>query len=65
MAMTIELYTRDGSYVTTVPGPEIVPAPNVTALPDVVVWGVRIFVLHREQGEYREASTFAVPLEGF
>lgn len=63
--LTFELHTRAGEYMTTVPGPAIAPAPDVTQLPEVIVWGLRLFVLDREAGQYREATTYFVPLEKF
>ena len=55
----VELFTRDGSYVTTV------HVPPFQTPPEVIVWGLRIFVLDREAGKYREAFAYAVPLQEF
>lgn len=54
----IELHTRDGGYVTTVQVPTFSPPP------DVIVWGQRMF-MRGEDGKYREAFTYVVPLEQF
>jgi len=55
----IELYTREGAYVTTVQVPDFKPPA------EILVWGVRMFVLDAEHGKYREAFAYVVPLQQF
>jgi len=56
---SIELYTREGHYVTTIDVPDF-PKPA-----EVIVWGLRFFVLDAEQGRYREAFAYLSPMEKF
>lgn len=68
----IELHTRDGAYVTTVQLPQFIPSDEsgrvrvgLLALPEVILWGLRVFVLDAEVGKYREAIAYTVPLPQF
>lgn len=55
----IELYTKDGGYVTTL------QVPRFNSPAEVIIWGQRVFVPDREAGRYREAFAYVVPLTKF
>ena len=58
MMQPVELHTREGGYVTTI------EVPPFTKPPEVIIWGLRVFVLDQEAGKYREAFAYVVPLQG-
>ena len=65
--MFIELYTRDDGFVA---GAQI---PDFEGLPEVILWGSRVFVRYRDDNDeleyldpgdaarYTEAFTYAIP----
>lgn len=53
---TIRLETRDCHFVAETVIPKFNP------MPDVIVWGERVFQASPEDGVYREAFAFVVPI---
>ncbi len=50
----VDLHTRSGHFVATV------KVPVFTEQPDVISWGIRVF-LRMEDGSYRECFHYAAP----
>jgi hypothetical protein len=52
----ITLYTRVGEEVVTVLMPRFTPRA------EVVLWGARVFVWHKDVQQYREGMAWVAPL---